>query len=263
MKYALITGASSGMGREYARQLAAMGYGIVVVSNDEEGNNRVANELTQRYGVRAVPMYADLTQANSAERIYNDVVTQGIEIEILISNAGMLLFSQLEHTPSERIEQIVSLHCTTPTQLCRLFAIDMRRRGRGRILIVSSITAWAPYPTISHYAATKAYLKSFGESLWYELRGTGVSVTTVFPSAVDTPFYNLDEKMRRRLLRCGVMMRSEEVVRKALTAMFRSRKRSLPGFITKLEAAICAVLPSWVLLLVMKLPAVKRVLERV
>jgi short-subunit dehydrogenase len=130
-------------------------------------------------------------------------------------------------------------------------------------LIVSSITAWAPYPTISHYAATKAYLKSFGESLWYELRGTGVSVTTVFPSAVDTPFYNLDEKMRRRLLRCGVMMHSEEVVRKALTAMFRSRKRSLPGFITKLEAAICAVLPSWVLLLVMKLPAVKRVLERV
>jgi short-subunit dehydrogenase len=90
-----------------------------------------------------------------------------------------------------------------------------------------------------------------------------VSVTTVFPSAVDTPFYILDEKMRRRLLRCGVMMRSEEVVRKALTAMFRSRKRSLPGFITKLEAAICAVLPSWVLLLVMKLPAVKRVLERV
>lgn len=263
MKYALITGASSGMGREYAHQLAAMGYGIVVVSNDDAGNRRVADELTQKYGVQALPIYADLTLAESAEQIYSEIVALCIEVEILISNAGMLLFSQLERTPSERIEQIVALHCTSPTLLCRLFASDMRKRGSGRIMIVSSITAWTPYPTISHYAATKAYLKSFGESLWYELRGTGVSVTTVFPSAVDTPFYRLDDRMRRRLLRWGVMMRPEVVVSKALKAMFRSRKRSLPGVITKLEAAICAVLPSWVLLLVMRLPVVRRILERV
>jgi short-subunit dehydrogenase len=263
MKWALVTGASSGMGKEYARQLAERGYNIVVVSNNDDGNRCVAEYLEHDYCINAVPIYADLAAKDGAQRLYQQVAERGYEVEILVSNAGMLLFSQLEHTAVERIEQIIALHCTAPTLLCRFFAEDMRRRGEGRILIVSSITAWTPYPTISHYAATKAYLKSFGESLWYELRGTGVSVTTVFPSAVDTPFYNLDEKMRRRLLRCGVMMRSEEVVRKALTAMFRSRKRSLPGFITKLEAAICAILPSWVLLLVMKLPAVKRVLERV
>ena len=263
MKCALITGASSGMGEEYARQLAAKGYNIVVVSNDDEGNRRVACELSQTYNVWAEPMYADLTQPQSAEQIHQKVVSRGLEVEIFISNAGMLLFSQLERTSSERIEQIVALHCTTPTLLSRLFAQDMRKRGRGRIMIVSSITAWTPYPTISHYAATKAYLRSFAESLWYEMRGSGVSVTTVFPSAVDTPFYSLDAKMRHRLLRCGVMMSAQSVVSKALKAMFKSRRRCLPGVVTKLEAAICAILPSCMLLPILKLPKVRQILDRV
>ena len=263
MKCALITGASSGMGEEYARQLAAKGYNIVVVSNDAEGNRRVANELTQRYNVWVESICMDLTHADSAEQVYQRVVNRGLEVDIFISNAGMLLFSQLDRTLGDHISRIIALHCTTPTQLCRLFARDMRLRGRGRILIVSSITAWTPYPTISHYAATKAYLKSFAESLWYEMRDAGVSVTAVFPSAVDTPFYTLDDKMRRLLLRCGVMMSAESVVRKALKAMFRSRRRCLPGIITKLEAAVCALMPSCMLLPILKLPQVKRILDRV
>ena len=263
MKFALITGASSGMGEEYARQLAAMGYNIIVVSNDDEGNRRVAQELSSRYGVWAEPMYVDLTLPQSVGELYERVKKRGFEVEILISNAGMLLFSQLDRTSAESCEKIINLHCTAPTLLCRLFAGDMRRRQRGRILIVSSITAWTPYPTISHYAATKAYLKTLGQALWYELRDAGVSVTTLFPSAVDTPFYKLDDAMRRRLLRLGVMMSAERVVSKALRAMFRSRRRCLPGLVTKLEAAICAVLPAWALLPVLKLPAVRRILDRV
>lgn len=263
MKWALVTGASSGMGKEYARQLAERGYNIIVASNDDEGNRCVAEALERDFFVKTVPMYADLAVKDGAQRLYQEVRDRGYEVEILVSNAGMLLFSQLERTAVERIEQIIALHCTAPTLLCRLFAEDMRCRGEGRILIVSSITAWTPYPTISHYAATKAYLKSFAQSLWYELRGSGVSVTTVFPSAVDTPFYSLDEKMRRRLLRCGVMMSAESVVSKALKAMFCSRRRCLPGVVTKLEAAICAILPSWALLPVLKLPAVRKILDRV
>lgn len=263
MKCALVTGASSGMGEEYARQLAAKGYNIVLVSNDDDGNRRVARDLAQRYNVWAEPIYADLTQPHSIEQIHQKVVSRGLEVEILVSNAGMLLFSQLERTPSQRIEQIIALHCTAPTLLCRQFAKDMRQRGRGRIVIVSSITAWTPYPTISHYAATKAYLKSLGQSLWYELRDAGVSVTTVFPSAVDTPFYTLDETTRRWLRRCGLMMSAERVVHKALNAMFHSRRLCLPGIMTKLEAAICAILPACVLLPILKLPAVRRILDRV
>ena len=254
MNYALITGGSSGIGREYARELAAKGWNLIIVSNREEDNLRVAEEMSRQYGVMAEPLYADLTEADAAEKIYDHVQRLGAEVEVLINNAGMLLFSQLINTPAPQLERIIALHCTTPTKLCQLFARDMAARGRGHILIMSSITAWTPYPTISHYAATKAYLHSFAQSLWYEMRDKGVSVTTVYPSAVDTPFYDL---------RCGVMLSAESVARKALRAMVSRRRRCLPGFLTKVEAAICWLLPAWALLPILKIPAVKRILERI
>ena len=95
------------------------------------------------------------------------------------------------------------------------------------------------------------------------MRDKGVSVTTVYPSAVDTPFYDLDDKMRRLLLRCGVMLSAESVARKALRAMFRSRRRCIPGLLPKVEAALCWLLPAWALLPIMKIPAVRRILERI
>ena len=261
--YALITGGSSGMGEEFARELAARGYDTLVVSNRQEENNRVCEQLTRGFGVKALPIYSDLTAATAAEQLYAQVQSLGIEVEVLVSNAGVLLFSQMQRTSLPELDRIIALHCTTPTKLCRLFAEDMAQRGRGYILLVSSITAWTPFPTISHYASTKAYLKSLGQALWYEYRGRGVVVTTLMPSAVDTPLYDLSDKMRRRLCLCGVMMSAQSVVRKALKAMFRGRARCLPGVMTKLEAGFCAIMPRCLMLLVMRIPAVRRILERV
>ncbi len=261
--YALITGASSGIGLEYARQLAQMGYNIILVSNRDEENRLAAEHIASEYGVRAEALYADLADAGAARELYERVGAMGVEVSVLINNAGMLLFSTLGRTSPEAMERIIALHCTTPTLLCRLFAEDMAGRGRGHILLMSSITAWTPFPTISHYAATKAYLKSFAQSLWYELRGRGVSVTAVFPSAVDTPFYSLADGQRRTLRRWGVMLSAEEVARKALRAMFAGKRRCLPGLLTKIEAAICYLLPAWALLPILKIPAVKRILEKV
>ena len=261
--YALITGATSGIGLEYARQMAARGYNLILVGNRAHENCSVAASLSAEHGIDAVPLYADLSRREAAAEVYERVKEMGAEVSVLINNAGMLLFSTIDRTSIASLESIITLHCTTPTLLCRLFAHDMVQRGRGHIVIMSSVTAWTPYPTISHYAATKAYLRSFAQSLWYELRDKEVSVTAVFPSAVDTPFYNLDDKMRRRLRRVGVMLSAEEVARKALGAMFRGRRRCLPGFLTKVEAAICYVLPAWALLPVLKIPAVRRILERI
>lgn len=263
MNYALITGGSSGIGLCYAKQLAQQGHNILIVSNQSQQGGQVAEQLQAEYGVEAMALYADLTEQDAAEQIYNFCHERGIEVDILINNAGMLLFSQMTKTSEQQLQRIVALHCTTPTMLCRLFGRNMCERGSGHILLMSSITAWTPYPTISHYAATKAYLRSFAQSLWYELRGTGVSLTTVFPSAVDTPFYDLKAEHRRWLLRLGLMLSAEEVARKALRAMFRGRRRSLPGGWTKVEAALCVCLPAWALLPVLKLPAVRRILERV
>ncbi len=262
MNYALITGASSGIGLEYARQLAAKGHNLVIVSNRDEDNRRVAAELTQKYGVKTLPLYADLSQADSAQQIYDWCHERNLEVEILVNNAGMLLFSTLEHTDPARINVLLNLHCTTPTHLCRLFSGDMKARGRGYILIMSSISAWLPFPTISLYAASKTYLRSFAQSLWYEMRDYGVSVTAVFPSAVDTPLYNLDEKPRRWLRRFGVMTTADKLARKGLQAMFRRRRRCIPGFLPKIEYLICALLPAHALIPIMKLPIVKRLLAK-
>lgn len=262
-RYSLVTGASSGIGLAIARRLAGSGRSVILVSDRGDDTRRASREIAARYGVDAVPCCMNLAEPDAAQRLYEWTQAQGMTVDLLVSNAGMLLFSTLAETPVGRLSDIVSLHCTTPAALCRLFGADMARRGEGYIMLVSSVTAWMPYPTISHYAATKAFLRSFGQSLWYEMRRHGVGVTTLFPGAVDTPLYDIDDGLRRRLLRAGLLMSADEVARRALRALFRRRRRCIPGLCAKLAAGCCALLPAHALLPVLRIPAVRRLLERV
>ena len=180
-KYALVTGASSGIGREYAAQLAAKGYDLVMAGNRNEENRAAAREIAARYGVRTLPLCMDLSEPDAAVKLHAETSARGIEIGVLVCNAGVLLFGPLAAAPPERIGRIVTLHCTTPALLCRLYGEEMRRRGEGYILVMSSATAWMPYPTIAAYAATKSFLRTFARSLNFEFRKYGVRVTGVFP----------------------------------------------------------------------------------
>lgn len=260
-EYALVTGASSGIGYAFAAQLAARGYGVVLVSNRDEENRSAAERIAREYGVATLPLCMDLAQPDAAERLYAETSRRGLEIAVLVSNAGILLFGLLADTPPERLHTIVALHCTTPALLCRLYGDAMRRRGGGRILVVSSSTAWMPWPTIAAYAATKAFLHSFARSLDIELRDEGVTVTTLFPGAVDTPLYTLSERRRRWLVRCGVMLSPEAVARKGLRALFRGRRRCIPGLFTKLCLFFCRLIPAPWLRPLLRIPAVRRLLQ--
>ncbi len=262
MKFTLITGASSGIGLCYAEQLAAKGENIVVVSNQQERNKEVAESLKQRFGVEAVALYADLSKADAAEQIYEWCKEREIEVTTLVSNAGILQFGMFLHTKPSMAEFITNLHCVTPSKLCRLFGEDMCSRGEGRILIMSSMAAWIPFPTISYYASTKVYLKSFAQSLWYEFRPYGVTVTTVYPGAVDTPLYTLDEKYRKWLRGLGVMMRPEKLARAGIRALERGSRTAIPGLFTKIVVGVCRLLPAHALLPVLKIPAIKRILAK-
>lgn len=263
MNYALITGASSGIGRCYARELAKRGYNIIAVSNQQEELAATVEELSSVYGITAHALYADLATDDAAKDIYDRCSAEGWVVDILVCNAGMLLFSTLVNTAPERLATIIALHCTTTTLLCRYFGLSMKQRGKGRILIMSSSTAWLPYPTISHYAATKAYLKSFASSLWYELHRHGVSVTAVFPGAVDTPFYKLSDKKRALFRNLGIMMPAERIARRGIRAMMHGRRRLTPGLFTKFVVGICAILPARILDLALRIRPIKRLLERV
>ena len=124
------------------------------------------------------------------------------------------------------------------------------------------MTAWTPYPTMSLYGSTKVLLKNFAQSLWYEMRRSGVSVTTVYPGAVDTPLYNLSDSKRRLFRTLGIMSSAESVARKGLRAMNRRRRKVIPGLFSKFVVAVCAILPAVALLPVLKIPVIKRILDR-
>ncbi len=263
MNYALITGASSGIGRCYANELAKRGYNIIAVSNQQKELEVVANELHTTYNITAHYIYADLSAPNAAKSIFDRCTTEGWQVDILVCNAGMLLFSTLTRTDPQRLETIIGLHCTTTTLLCRYFGEAMKERGKGRILLMSSSTAWLPYPTISHYSATKAYIKSLAFALWYELHSHGVSVTAVFPGAVDTPFYNLKPAWRKWFVRLGIMHSAETIARRGTRAMLRGRRRLTPGLFTKFVVTACAILPARILDIFLHIAPIKRLLNRV
>lgn len=255
--WALVTGGSSGIGRCYAEQLAARGYNILTVSNREEENNIVAEGITARYGVRAIALCKDLSNPDSAYELHDYCTHEGLEVEILINNAGILLFAALDKTSDKAISTAIGLHVHTPTLLCKLFGEDMCRRGRGHILIMSSATVRLAYPTISVYNATKSYLRNFAASLWYELRHHGVSVTTVYPGAIDTPLYTLEARYRTPLRALGIMMSPDRLARKALGRMFRRRKNYTPGLFTKIVVRIAPIIPDCIILWVMRHPKLR------
>ena len=262
MNYALVTGASSGIGLEYARQLAALHYAILVVSNQREANEQVAASLSAEFQVEAIPLYADLSREGAARELYEYCRQRQLQVDVLVSNAGILHFGKLLHTDEEVIDRIMAIHCTTPMKLCRLFGADMAQRRQGHILLMSSMTAWTPLPTMSLYGSTKTLLKNFGQSLWYELKPEGVHVTTVFPSAVDTSFYEIDSRARRTLRALGLIISPQKLVKGALRALFAGKRRHLPDLWTRIEIGLSRLTPTWVFSLLLRLPVIQRILSR-
>lgn len=230
MGWALITGASSGMGLEYARQLAAGGHDILLVSNQQEQLIQVTADIVDEFGVNAVPRYEDLSSEAAAQNLLEWTLEAGYEVDTLICNAGMFFFKELRPENMSLVETMIQLHVATNTRLCILFGNEMKRRGTGSILIVSSMVASLPAPGIAIYSASKAYLKNFGKSLHYEMKPYGVKVTTVCPGAVATPLYRLKPSIMKLGVKAGVIWTPQRLVRRALNALHQGRTCIKPGF---------------------------------
>lgn len=245
MAWALITGGSSGMGLEYARQLAKRGYDLVLVSNRQEELEQASEELSKVYPVRVATRFQDLSAETAADELMAFCQEQSIEVEILINNAGMFFFEELTTENEVKALTMMRLHTFTPTRMCILFGEAMKRCGHGYILNMSSMAAKLPCPGIAVYSATKAYLKSFGKSLFFEMRPYGVGVTTVCPAAIATPLYKLKPSLLKLGVNVGLIGTPQWLVRRALRGMFHKRRVVKPGLMNYYLPPLIAILPKW------------------
>ncbi|GMW02295.1 MAG: hypothetical protein AMXMBFR84_34310 [Candidatus Hydrogenedentota bacterium] len=197
--WALITGASSGIGREFARQIAAEGVNCVLVARRRTRLDELAEELTAKNGVLCRVMAIDLAQDGAPEHIFD--ATRDIPIGLLVNNAGFGAGGRFETAPKDRLSEMVKLNCDVVVRLTHLYLPQMLDRKCGGIVIVASVLGVIPTPYDVVYGATKAFDLSFAEALWAELRGTGVDVTALCPGGTNTEFLTSQGYNETRLAR--------------------------------------------------------------
>lgn len=265
----LVTGASSGIGLQYATQLARDYHtDLLLVSNQEDELRKVAEDLEAQYKVRAIPHYADLSKQDAAEDLYDYCHANNLVVDILINDAGVFFFNPYCETSMKRISLMLNLHMVTVSKLCRLFGEDMiarqltneeqaqticgKPRCKGYILNMSSMSAWMAMPGIQTYNATKAFIYNFSKSLWYELKPKGVNIIVMTPGAVDTALFGLAPNLRRLAVNLRVSIPPEKLVKRALRSMFRGKKADMPGVINHLFTPILKHTPDWLVFFVIK-----------
>ena len=247
---ALVTGASSGIGLEFSRQLAAWGAALVMVSIDQDDLDCEAAHIANTYRVPVDTCCMDLARTEAADELYRYCQKKGLQIDILINNAGIFAFKEVIRTDPNKIETMLQLHMGTVTRLSRLFATDMCERHCGYLLNMSSLSCWTPYPGIALYTATKAYIRVFTRALACELHDYGVHATVVCPGGVATGLYGLPPRLLKLGVQLGILMTPERLVRKSLNALFRGKKQLIPGFFNRLLIPLAAVMPTRIRLIV-------------
>lgn len=186
--WALVTGASGGLGAEFASALAARGMNLVLVARRAETMALLASALGAHHGVEVRVEGVDLGRSEAGTALLERLDAAGIAVDVLINNAGVGLHGDFVDQAPERVRAMLELNVTSLTALTHACAARMAARGRGRVLLVASLTAYQPVPSYAAYAASKAYVRSFGEALHAELAPRGVTVTVLSPGLMDTGF---------------------------------------------------------------------------
>ncbi len=241
---ALVTGGTSGMGWEYCRQLAAKGCNILMVSIQQDLLLTLPQQLENEFGIKAQGLCLDLARDSAANELLDYCHSRQYTVDILINNAGMFFFHELDPSVQGKAFAMMDLHITTPTRLVMLFGEEMKQRRSGYIINVSSLAAKLPAPGITVYAATKAYLKSFSKSMYFELRNYNVGCTTVLPAAIATPLYNLNSKLLKLGVNIGLISTPQRLVKRAIRGMVRKKHVVKPGAMNYYLPVLIKLLPN-------------------
>jgi short-subunit dehydrogenase len=245
----LITGASSGLGAEFARQLATRAKCIILAARRRERLDTLAAEIA-RPGLTVHTLRVDLGSEDDTSRFLSELSKLGPKVNLLINNAGSGDHGLFEDSEWPKVRAMLDVNIRALTQITRALVKDLIASKRGAILNVSSIASLLPLPQMAVYAATKAYVTSFSEALRAELRGTGVSVTALCPGPVDTEFFTVAERPDSDASQAApelFKVPADQVVREGLAALEDDRARVIPGWIVFLTMTLTTLVPLFIL----------------
>ena len=244
-QWSVVTGASSGIGLEFSRQLAAMGSNLVMISNQPHELEDEARKIASASGIIVLPLEVDLTAADAEDKILAFLRSNGIVPYLLVNNAGIFDFRAVWELSSERIDVYIDLHIRAVTRLSRSIGALMAGNGGGRILNMSSMSCWMPMPGIAMYSATKAYIRAFSRAYRIEMKDCGVSVTVACPGGIATNLFGLPPQLQRLGVSLGVLMTPQAFVRRALKRTFRGKAQYINGLLNRVSIVFVASLPEW------------------
>lgn len=240
--YALITGATSGIGYELAKVFAEHNYNLVIVARTESRLTQVANEISQTYGVKVIPIAKDLFLRESPFELYDEIKAQGINIDVLVNDAAQGIYGRFIDTDVQKELDILQLNIGAYLVLTKLFLRDMVELQQGRILNVASIAGKVPGPYQSVYHGTKAFVHSFTEAIRAEVADTGVTITSLLPGATDTDFFHKAHMEDSKLLDSG-LANPAEVARDGFKALMDGDDMVISGLKNKAQVALSNVTP--------------------
>jgi short-subunit dehydrogenase len=226
---AVVTGASSGIGASFARQLAQAGASLVLTARRAERLETLAGDLRESYGTDVMTVPVDLAKPGAARALFDATEGAGKPVDILINNAGFGTHGRFDRIPWARSAEQLQLNIVSLTELTRVFLGPMLARRRGHVLNVGSIGAYAPAPCYATYTAGKAYVRNFTEALAEELRGTGVRACCLCPGATRTSFFDVAGQSVSRLVDAS-MMSPDRCARIGLAALLRGRRNIVAGW---------------------------------
>jgi short-subunit dehydrogenase len=241
-RWALITGASMGIGYELAKLFAQDGYNIIAVSRTEADLRIVADELKDQYGVQTVAIAKNLFQPNAAFELYNEVKERGLTVNVLINDAGQGQYGLFAEADIHRLLDIIQLNISSLTVLTHLFLKDMVSRNEGKILQLASIASQLPGPWQAVYHATKAYVLSFTEALISELKDSAVTLTALQPGATDTDFFNKADMQESKILDTK-LSDPVKVAKDGYEALMSGDDKVISGFKNKAMVGMSNIMP--------------------
>ncbi|WP_207425601.1 SDR family oxidoreductase [Pedobacter sp. SYSU D00535] len=242
-KTALITGASSGIGYELTKLFAGDGYNLVLVARNEDQLNKVADELRSEFKTKRVDVIAkDLSNINAAAEVYEETKRLGLEINVLVNDAGVGQRGNFWEIDFSKDLEIINLNIISLVHLTKLYLKDMLARNEGRILQLASIAAYQPTPMLAVYAASKAFVLSFGDALSNELKDTNITVTSLIPGPTDTDFFN--KAGAENTVAASKADEPAKVAKEGYEALMKGEHHAVATALVGAQVAMSTVLPN-------------------